>query len=276
MSDSGTDLQDQTQPQDSEDRVAADAPELVQDSLQVGLAASLAPSGPTTMAKLRGLPWSIAGNSLNSIFAQFTFFGSVFVLFLNTLGLSKSQIGGLLALLPFTSVLAVFVAPAVARFGYKRTFLTAYGSAQDRHRVSPADAVGDRHLWVNDCSAFVTVIVALFAILRAIQEIGFIPWVQEFVPNAVRGKYAAKDNMFATIAGMFAIIVAGIVIARDGGSDRLHAADRSGRAGRLRGCVVLLLHSRRRARARRRGRVHLWRDGATHWGIRTTGASFWA
>lgn len=172
----------------------------------------LATAGPTTLAKLRGLPWSIAGNSLNSIFAQFTFFGSVFVLFLDALGLSKGQIGALLSLLPFTSVLAIFVAPAVARFGYKRTFLTAYGT----RKVVTAFLLLTPWVVASFGSAaalgFVTVVVALFSVLRALMEIGYMPWVQEYVPNSVRGRYAARDNIFVTLAGIFSISVAGVVI----------------------------------------------------------------
>ncbi len=50
----------------------------------------------TTSEKLDKLPWSIATNAVNTIFVQFTYFGSVFVLFLNALNLSKSQVGTLL------------------------------------------------------------------------------------------------------------------------------------------------------------------------------------
>ena len=65
------------------------------------------------------MAWSVT----NSVFAQYTFFGSTFVLFLNQLGLEKSQIGGLLSLLPFLGIIAVFIAAPVARIGHKRTFL---------------------------------------------------------------------------------------------------------------------------------------------------------
>ena len=156
----------------------------------------------------------MAGNSLNSIFAQFTVFGSVFVLFLNTLGLSKSQIGLVLSLLPFTSVLALFVAPAVARLGYKRTFLTGYGARLVVTAFLLLTPWVVTAYGLDAALRFVTVVVGVFAILRALMEIGHMPWVQEYVPNSVRGKYAAKDNMYVTVAGIFAISVAGVVIGR--------------------------------------------------------------
>jgi hypothetical protein len=84
-------------------------------------------SEPTTVDKLRGLPWSIASNAAQSVYLQLTFFGSVFVLFLNSLGLDNVQIGFLLSLLPFTGILSLALAPAIARVGYKRTWLTFFG-----------------------------------------------------------------------------------------------------------------------------------------------------
>ena len=74
---------------------------------------------PTTAEKIRKLPWSIGSNSALTVFVQLTFFGSVFVLFLSELKLDKAQIGFLLSLIPFADVLALVIAPTVARFGYK-------------------------------------------------------------------------------------------------------------------------------------------------------------
>src|SRR5215212_848852 len=88
---------------------------------------SLITKEPTNVDKLRGLPWSIAGDTGNTIFAQLIFFGSVFILFLDKLGLNKTEIGSLLSLIPFCGLVALFIAPAAARFGYKRTFVTFFG-----------------------------------------------------------------------------------------------------------------------------------------------------
>ncbi|MCC6168417.1 MAG: MFS transporter [Caldilineaceae bacterium] len=169
---------------------------------------------PTTVEKLRGLPWSIASNAANTVFVQYTFFGSIFVLFLSALGLSKSQMGFLLSLLPFFGLIALFVAPAVARFGYKRTYLLFFGvralvaaglllTPTVMHRYGPEAAL-----------TFVAVVTAVFSILRAIGVTASFPWAQEYVPNSVRGKYTATSNMFTTITGFVAVSVGGLVLAR--------------------------------------------------------------
>ena len=74
----------------------------------------------TNTEKIRRLPWNTTLGATNNIFAQLTFFGPAFVLFLSQLKLSNTQIGFLLSLIPFTGLIALVVAPAAARLGYKR------------------------------------------------------------------------------------------------------------------------------------------------------------
>jgi hypothetical protein len=49
------------------------------------------PGQPTTAEKIRKLPWALFAAGTNTVFAQFTVMGSVFILFLNSLGLSKTS-----------------------------------------------------------------------------------------------------------------------------------------------------------------------------------------
>ena len=49
------------------------------------------PTTPTDAEKRRRLPWSLAHGAANSVFSQLTFFGPIFVLFLDELGLSKTR-----------------------------------------------------------------------------------------------------------------------------------------------------------------------------------------
>ncbi|MEZ4710434.1 MAG: MFS transporter [Caldilineaceae bacterium] len=172
---------------------------------------------PTTIEKLRGLPWAIASNSANTFFVQFTYFGSVFVLFLNRLGFSKTDIGFLLSLAPFAGLIALFIAPAVARFGYKRTFVTYFGL---RKLVTLPLLLTP---WVLNAYGaeitfgFIALIVAIFSLTRAVAETARFPWIQEYVPPTVQGKYTANNNIASTIAGFLSVTIAGYVIGRSDG-----------------------------------------------------------
>ena len=178
---------------------------------------TLAANEPTTAEKIRKLPWAYLSSATNTVFGQFTFFGTAFILFLNGLGLSKTGIGLLLSFFPFFGLTALFTSRAVARFGYKRTYLTFWFL----RKVVAAGLLFTP--WVRStfgleaAGTYVAVIVAGFAICRALGETGSYPWVQEYVPASVRGKYSATENLVVSLASLTAVGVAGYVLSRTTG-----------------------------------------------------------
>jgi MFS family permease len=166
----------------------------------------------TTVEKLRGLPWSIAANVANTVYSQFTFFGSVFPLFLSQLGLSKGQMGFLFSLMPFCGLLAPFLAPVAARFGYKNFYMVFWGTRKTFTAFLLLTPWVLAAFGVQGVLIFVSVITAVFAICRAAAETARVPWVQEYVPGAMQGKYTATNNIFTSLAGFLAVAVAGYVL----------------------------------------------------------------
>ena len=141
---------------------------------------------PTTAEKISKLPWSLFAAGTNTVFAQFVM-GSVFVLFLDSLGLSKSSIGFLLSLIPFFGLTALVTAPAVARFGFKRTFITFWTARKFVMAGLLLTPFIMSRFGAAAASGYVAIIVALFAMCRAIGETGSYPWIQEYIPASVRG-----------------------------------------------------------------------------------------
>ncbi|HSJ57448.1 MAG TPA: MFS transporter [Anaerolineae bacterium] len=175
---------------------------------------------PTTVEKLRGLPWGVAWSVSNSVFAQFTFFGSIFVLYLNPLGLDKTQIGTLMSLSPFFGVVALFVASTVARFGYKRTFILSFAArtAMAAPLLIIPTLIGQ---WgKGTVLVLIIVTVGTFSLFRAIGFTAFYPWLQEQVPDSLRGKYSAIKNSLASLAAMLSMAAAGYVLGTDPDLDR--------------------------------------------------------
>lgn len=167
---------------------------------------------PTNVEKIRGLRWSLAETVANMVFVQLTFFGSVFILFLNELQLNNSQIGLVLSFFPFFGLIAVFISPWVARFGYKRTFLLFWTL---RKIVTALLLLVPWILMQFGSQAtliFVGLIVISFGLFRAIAEVGYYPWNQEFIPTSIRGRYAAVTNFLTNIVGIITIFVASYVI----------------------------------------------------------------
>ncbi len=168
----------------------------------------------TDAEKIRRLPWGIAADALTTIFGFWTVFGSPFILMLGLLELPKSQIGLLLSLFPFFGVTSLLTAPWVARFGFKRTFITFWTL---RYFVillllflpyvyDGWGSTGAFHL--------VAGVLATFAFCRAVGETAGYPWSQETIPPSVRSKYIALDTTICSVVGAVSIALAGLVVAR--------------------------------------------------------------
>ena len=184
-------------------------------------AVSNAGAEPTQYEKIRAIPWSLAYDLANTFFVQLTFFGSVFILFLDELGLSESQIGVLLSILPFLSLLSLFITPPVAKTGYKKTFLIAIAV----RNLFTAGLLLVPLLLANQIPAgrvvgYVAVITLAFAISRAVAMTAFFPWQQEYIPHQMRGRYAGYSSIIVSMAGLVAAAVAGFLINRPLGAWR--------------------------------------------------------
>ena len=172
---------------------------------------------PEDLKKYRALPWSYAHVGLNNFFYTWSFGGSVFLLFLSELGLPKDQIGVLLSFFPFAGLLALGIGPSVARWGRKRVFLLGYGL---RKPVMAALLLLPwllASLGYNFALAFLYIVILSVAILRAIAETAFFPWMQEFVPNEVRGKFGAILTIVNMATSLVALFIASQVIQRGAG-----------------------------------------------------------
>ena len=81
----------------------------------------------TNVQKIRSFPWLYGGQAANTVFILLTWFGGILPLFLNALGFTKMQIGMVLSVPFFFSLLSLLVAAWVVRRGVKRIFLWCFG-----------------------------------------------------------------------------------------------------------------------------------------------------
>ncbi|MCB9079820.1 MAG: MFS transporter [Anaerolineaceae bacterium] len=166
----------------------------------------------TDVEKIRRLPWLVAGDSLNTAFFLLTFSGSVFILFLNELGLDAAQIGVMLSLVPLAGIVAPFMAPWVGRYGYKRTFITFWGIRNFVFALMLLTPLILGRFGEQKVFFWVAGIILVFALCRAIAETGSYPWRKEAVPDAIRGKFIALNSMSTTVAGILVTVGASYVI----------------------------------------------------------------
>ncbi|MCB9435082.1 MAG: MFS transporter [Ardenticatenaceae bacterium] len=162
--------------------------------------------------KIRKLPWMVTADIFNTGFVYLTFAGSVFILFLDELGLDNAQIGFMLALIPFCGLVAPFIAPWVTRFGYKRTFVTFWGLRKVAISMLLFTPAVIARFGAGSAFYWAALVIGAFGLCRAIAETGSNPWMKEAIPNSIRGKFAAIDSMVMTVAGIGVTLAAGYVI----------------------------------------------------------------
>jgi MFS family permease len=167
---------------------------------------------PTTLEKIRGLPWVLAKNTSLAVHARFLFFGSSFVLFLNQIGFNKTQIGALLSLLPFLGLVAIFTAPWVAQRGVKRVYLTFFGSRNIFIFLLIFFPTIYLRWGTSVAFFFIAGLMACYALFRAIGETGHYPWQQEYIPDDIRGKFTATANIITNVARLIAVSFAAYVV----------------------------------------------------------------
>lgn len=177
-------------------------------------------SALTDVEKIRRLPWLLTAEAFNAAFCILTFAGTVFLLFLHDLGLNEGQIGFLLSLIPFCGIVAPFIAPGVARFGYKRVYVAFWGIRKFVFALlllTPAFVLrfGSEYAFI-----WVTGIIFVFGMCRAIAETGGYPWRKEAIPASIQGKFGAINNITATLASIIATLVASYVIGWGAGLNR--------------------------------------------------------
>ena len=174
----------------------------------------------TEAEKIRRLPWLIGGDAFNIMFVLLTFSGSVFVLFLDELGLNIRQIGFMLALVPFAGVLAPLVAPISTRFGYKRIFVLMRALRNIPMALLLFTPLVLQRYGQMGAFRWVAGIIIVFALMRAIGETGSFAWRKEIVPDSIRGKFTATNSMVTTVASLIVVLAAGYVLEAGSGLPR--------------------------------------------------------
>ena len=152
----------------SSNQVDVSEPVAIDDSPQADM---------TDDEKIRRLPWAFGHIATNTVFGNLTVFGPVFILFLTELGLDKAQIGLLLALFPLAGIIAPFAAARVARVGYKRTFVVLWGARKAVAACLLLTPWVSSQYGADATLRFVALVLAAFALCRAIAETGMYPWM---------------------------------------------------------------------------------------------------
>lgn len=169
----------------------------------------------TNAQKTRALPWALAGDALCVIHVYLAFAGPIFLLFLDSLGMDKARIGIVLATVPLCDIIVLLVAPMAARVGFKRIFLTGWALRKFILVLLVAAPWVAAEFGKDAVFYFVATVVLGFSLVRSTALAGLGPWIQEYVPVTIRGRFSALQNVVAVLVGAGTVAVVGAVLGKE-------------------------------------------------------------
>ena len=132
--------------------------------------------------------------------------GPAMVLFARYIGMPPNKVGVLISLMPFTTLLAVFMVPFVTRIGPKNLMLRTW-LIRNLIMLPVFTIPFVISKWGNSAGGNLLIVLTLgFCIARAFGAGGWLPWLHEVVPHEQRGIY------FSAEAGVVQLVNVGILI----------------------------------------------------------------
>ncbi|MBI1336821.1 MAG: MFS transporter [Phycisphaera sp.] len=169
----------------------------------------------TNAEKIRRLKWGLCGDVANVIYCSFTFGMPVFLLYLDKLGLDKSQIGTLLSLIAFAGLTAPILGPLVARIGVKRMFMFSMGTRALVFAVFLLAPWLAANYGLDSAYLLAIGIMVVFALLRSTAENAGTLWNMEFVPVTIRGRYTSLQVLVALSCGAVTVFIVSRVLGQN-------------------------------------------------------------
>jgi MFS family permease len=144
-------------------------------------------------------------NLFNAIAFQ-VMMGAPIVLFGKSLGASSTVIGIIAAFTPLMTVMQLPAARFLDRYSYRQFVLSGWGlRTVFIYLVAVIPLLG----FLDNTSRLALLLAALFIfnLLRGISSAGWMPWIAAIIPEPVRGRFLARDQLF-TYAGSLLSLVA--------------------------------------------------------------------
>ncbi|MCX6993663.1 MAG: MFS transporter [Kiritimatiellaeota bacterium] len=166
----------------------------------------------TNVQKIRAFPWYYSGQAANIVFVLLSWFGPILPLFLDALGLTKTQIGLILAIPFFCTPVSLLVSRWIQRRGVKKMFLWSLGL---RTLVTGGlCAAPALLLWAGVPVVFIWVVAVslVFSMCRVIGETGMLSWAREFIPNRLRGRTDATNAIISGMVSLLTSLLAAVIL----------------------------------------------------------------
>ena len=159
-------------------------------------------------AHARFIPWF---GLFNAVSWQIVL-GTPVILYAKSLGASATVLGVIFALTPLLVVAQIPAARWMETIGYKRLILAGWGS---RTVVLFAIAVVPLCGFLPAWGRLVALVglLLVFNLFRGIAAGAWMPWISELIPRELRGRFLAREQMFAQAGSLVAMLGSAVVLA---------------------------------------------------------------
>lgn len=149
-------------------------------------------------------------NLFNAIAFQ-VMMGAPIVLFAKSLGASSTVLGIITAFTPLMTVMQLPAARFLDRYSYREFVLSGWGL---RTVFIFVVAVVPIMGFLDATSKLAVLLAALFIfnLLRGISSAGWMPWIAALIPEPVRGRFLARDQLFTYGGSLVSLVASALVM----------------------------------------------------------------
>lgn len=149
--------------------------------------------------------------------------GSPMILYASSIGASATVLGILAAMAPALTVLQIPAAHFLERVGYRRFVLLGWSV---RTLFIFIIAAIPLLVFLGETARLSLILVCLlfFNILRGISTAAWFPWVTSLIPEEVRGRFLAREQICVQVGSLGALLLASLILRGTPGAGQFAAA----------------------------------------------------
>lgn len=137
--------------------------------------------------------------------------GAPIILFAKSLGASSTVLGIIAAFTPLMTVMQLPAARFLDRYSYREFVLSGWGLRTVFIFIVAAIPLLS---FLDNATKMALLLAALFIfnLLRGISSAGWMPWIAALIPEEIRGRFLARDQLFMYVGSLLSLLACAAVM----------------------------------------------------------------
>jgi MFS family permease len=133
---------------------------------------------------------------------------SPMILYAKALGASATELGIIAGMMPLLVIFQIPAAQYISRVGYRRFVYAGWGTRVSFIFAMALVPLTEPFLLARTRLSLILMLLFGFNLSRGISSAAWLPWIASLVPEAVRGRYLARDAACVNVASFASFILA--------------------------------------------------------------------